>query len=293
MSRLPPPAPPSEPPPENPAVVPTEAELHAYADAQLTPERRREVEAWLGGRPAEAARVADWLAQKRALRALFDPVLDEPVPAALVRAARRPARGGFGALAAGLAIALAGGGAGWMLRGALPGADRIARGQPAPRAEDALAPASLAGASFAERAAVAHAVYTPELRRPVEVDAAHEDQLVAWLSKRMGAPMKAPHLQAEGYELEGGRLLPGERGPVAQFMYRDELGRRLTLYVSNEMTGAAASGAAGTAFRFVRAGRVNVFYWVDGPFGYAISAEADRGALAKVSDAVYRQLANP
>jgi anti-sigma factor RsiW len=168
------------------------------------------------------------------------------------------------------------------------------------------------GASFAERAAVAHAVYTPELRRPVEVDAAHEDQLVAWLSKRMGAPMKAPHLQAEGYELEGGRLLPGEHGPVAQFMYRDAAGRRLTLYVSNELAttppgalvegdagaasgvgAAGASNAAGpgtTGFRFVRAGKVNVFYWVDGPFGYAISAEADRGTLARVSDAAYRQL---
>jgi len=170
---------------------------------------------------------------------------------------------------AGIAIALVSGAAGWGLHGALrPGA-----------------PPTPAVAAFAQRAAVAHAVYSPEQRRPVEVDAAHEDQLVTWLSKRMGAPMKPPHLQELGYALEGGRLLPGGQGPVAQFMYRDAAGRRLTLYVSNENVGQ-------TAFRYVREGPINVFYWVDGSFGYAISAEADREALQAVATEVYRQLAS-
>jgi anti-sigma factor RsiW len=152
----------------------------------------------------------------------------------------------------------------------------------------------------AARAAVAHVVYTPEVRRPVEVDGAHEDQLVTWLSKRMGAAMKAPHLQALGYELEGGRLLPGDRGPVAQFMYRDAAGRRLTLYVSNEKPAPADGRVADlrngevprvdTAFRFASEGPVNVFWWVDGPFRYAITAAADRAALTQVSAEVYRQL---
>ena len=35
---------------------------------------------------------------------------------------------------------------------------------------------------------------------------------------------------------------------------------------------------------------MNVFYWVEGRFGYAISADADRGALERVSGEVYRQL---
>ena len=87
----------------------------------------------------------------------------------------------------------------------------------------------VSASGFAQRAAVAHAVYSHDARRPVEVDAAHEDQLVAWLSKRMGAPMKPPHLQAQGDALEGGRVLPGGQGPVAQFMVRNELGSKLTL----------------------------------------------------------------
>jgi anti-sigma factor RsiW len=266
----------------------TEAELHAFVDGELTPERRHEIDALLATRPDEAQRAQAYREQKRALHALFDPVLDESVPPRVLRAARPPRAAGWTLQrwAAGLAIALIGGAAGWGLRGALA---------PSPLASTSSA-STLAQARFAQRAAIAHAVYSPEQRRPVEVDAAHEDQLVAWLSKRMGAPMKPPHLQALGYALEGGRLLPGGQGPVAQFMYRDATGQRLTLYVSNEIGApAAASGASvaatGTEFRFAREGQVNVFYWVEGRFGYAISAEADRAVLTDVSTEVYRQLA--
>ena len=259
----------------------TEAELHAFVDGQLTPERHREIELALAQRPEEAQRVQNYRDQKRELHALFDPVLDEALPQRVQRAARPPVAWYSQRWVAGIAIALISGTAGWGLHGAL---------------RPASPSTTLAVAGFAQRAAVAHAVYSPELRRPVEVDAAHEDQLVTWLSKRMGAPMKPPHLQALGYALEGGRLLPGGQGPVAQFMYRDAGGRRLTLYVSNEIgdLSASASGARGgtgeTAFRFAREGQLNVFYWVEGRFGYAISAEADRAALTDVSSEVYRQL---
>ena len=293
----------------NPNPPVTEAELHAFVDAQLTPERQREIEAWLANRPEAAQRVESYRAQKRELRACFDPVLDEALPQRVLRAARPATSRSQSSpslpwylqrLAAGVAIALVGGAAGWGLRGGVPG--QSPAGSIAQQGSASITMASATG--FAQRAAVAHAVYSPEQRRPVEVDAAHEDQLIAWLSKRMGAPMKPPHLQAVGYELEGGRLLPGAQGPVAQFMYRradaDASGQRLTLYVSNEIgdLGASAGQAsargeikgADPAFRFAREGAVNVFYWVEGRFGYAISADADRATLARVSGEVYRQL---
>ena len=250
----------------NPNTPITEAELHAFVDGQLTPERHREIELALEQRPEEAQRVQSYRDQKRELRALFDPVLDEALPQRVLDAARPRTPWYAQRWVAGVSIALISGAAGWGLHSALrPGASPSAM-----------------SAGFAQRAAVAHAVYSPEVRRPVEVDAAHEDQLVTWLSKRMGAPMKPPHLQALGYALEGGRLLPGGQGPVAQFMYRDAAGHRLTLYVSNEI--------GETAFRFAQEGPINVFYWVDGRFGYAISAEADRALLTQVANEVYRQL---
>ena len=45
-----------------------------------------------------------------------------------------------------------------------------------------------------------------------------------------------------------------------------------------------------TAFRFVSEGPVNVFWWMDGPFRYALTAAADRAVLTQVSAEVYRQL---
>ncbi|MES2074610.1 MAG: anti-sigma factor, partial [Pseudomonadota bacterium] len=141
------------------------------------------------------------------------------------------------------------------------------------------------GGDLARRAAVAHAVYSPELRHPVEVGADQQQHLVAWLSKRLGTPLRPPQLQQLGYTLEGGRLLPGQSGPVAQFMYRDGAGQRLTLYVSTEQTHNDSTG-----FRFAQEGRVGVFYWIDGKFGYALSGALDKTALGKIAGAVYAQL---
>ena len=275
---------------ESPNAPVTEAELQAYVDRQLTPERQREIEAYLLRRPEEAQRVEIYRAQKRELQALFNPVLDEPLPKRLRAAAVPKTPWYLQRMAAGIAIAVISGAAGWGLRGGVgaePGSNTLAQRTPG---AVTVAPAT----GFAQRAAVAHAVYSPDARRAVEVRADQEDQLVTWLSKRMGAPMKPPHLQALGYALDGGRLLPGDKGPVAQFMYHDNAGAKLTLYVSNEVADMAQKTPAGknreTAFRFAREGSVNVFYWINGPFGYAISADADKAELARVSAEVYRQL---
>ena len=277
-------------PPHPPHELVTEAELQACVDRQLTPERQREIEAYLARRPEEALRVEIYRAQKRELQALFNPVLEEPLPQRLRVAAAPQTPWYLQRLVAGIAIAVVSGVAGWGLRGGYqpePGAAVLAQ-----RAPGAITMTSATG--FAKRAAVAHAVYSPDMRRAVEIGADQEGQLVAWLSKRMGAAMKPPHLQALGYALEGGRLLPGDKGPVAQFMYHDSAGARLTLYVSNEVadTDPKMQGRTNqqTAFRFAKEGSVNVFYWVNGPFGYAISADADKAELARVSGEVYRQL---
>jgi anti-sigma factor RsiW len=148
------------------------------------------------------------------------------------------------------------------------------------------APLTPAAAQLPIRAARAHVVYSPEVRHPVEVDAKEQDHLVKWLSKRLDYPLKVPVLSTEGFELLGGRLLPGGEGqPVAQFMYQDASGKRLTLYVSRSKKGDPV-----TAFRFAREGNVSVFYWIDDDCGYALSGELDKVALARVATVVYKQL---
>lgn len=252
----------------------SELDLQAYADGELPEERRAVVAAWLAAHPEDAERIESYRRLADELRSTYDGVLGEPVPEHL-RRALRPARARrFALVAMWVAFGAALGGiAGWQLHDAW---------RPAP------GPIADAGAAMARRAAVAHAVYSPEVRYPVEVRADQEAHLVAWLSKRLGAPVRAPNLDAVGYGLMGGRLLPGENGPVAYFMYQSERGTRITLYVR---TAAAANQE--TAFRFAKEGNVRVFYWMDRKLGYALSsADISKEDLFKVANAVYQQL-NP
>lgn len=262
----------------------TEADLHAYADHQLPSARRAEVEQFLHARPEELRRVQDWQSQNEALCQLLNPVLEEPLPLRLPLRAEVmvwPWRG----LVAGVAIAVVSASSAWFARGAIDAsAARLASGAN----PSVLASKDADMDGFARRAAVAHVVYSPDVRRPVEVGADQEQQLVTWLSKRLGTEVKPPSLNSVGYELIGGRLLPGDTGPVAQFMYHDSTGQRLTLYVTREVP--KPSGQSETAFRFGKEGPVNVFYWVDKDFGYAISGGSDRDELMRVSKEVYRQL---
>jgi len=147
---------------------------------------------------------------------------------------------------------------------------------------------AIAETPISRTAAIAHVTYSPEVRHPVEVGADQESHLVAWLSKRLGAKVRAPNLESVGYGLVGGRLLPGESGPVAQFMYQCKQGTRVTLYVRTEMPEHEE-----TAFRYSDEGNVRVFYWIDRTFGYAVSsADIGKDVLYKVANAAYAQL-NP
>jgi anti-sigma factor RsiW len=252
----------------------SETDLQAYADGKLPEERRPAVAAWLAAHPEDAERIESYRQLAAELRSSYDGVLDEPVPERLERTIRSgrvwQAAMVAGWVALGLALGVI---AGWQLHGARP----------------ALVPSADAADSMAHRAVVAHATYSPEVRHPVEVGADQEAHLVAWLSKRLGTQLRAPKLEAVGYSLVGGRLLPGENGPVAHFMYQCNRGTRVTLYVRADM-GTNRS----TAFRYAREGTVGVFYWVDSKLGYAVSsADISKEDLLNVANAAYQQLNPP
>jgi len=265
-----------------------EAELQAWVDGRLPPDRQAAVDRYLAEHPAEAARLQAYREQNAALHGLFDDVLDAPIPDAL-RAPPPDALSSVGRhgparavpawhrMAAMLAVAIGagviGGAAGWTLRGT--GTDGGA----------GLVASGAALAALPRQAAIAHAVYTPEVKHPVEVGADQQQHLVAWLSKRLGKQLRPPQLVKQGYELVGGRLLPGDSGPVAQFMYADASGQRLTLYVSS-----GQKQNRDTGFRFAQEGNVGVFYWIDGSFGYALSAAVGKKELSQIANAVYEQL---
>jgi anti-sigma factor RsiW len=245
----------------------SEDDLHAYADNRLDAARTTQVEAWLAAHPERRAQVDGWRSQSARLHRAYDAVLDQPIPARLMPPANQSRWLDLRRVAF-VAWLMLGTVIGFALRGEMP------------RETSPLA----AGPSLPRMAAVAHAVYTPEVRHPVEVGADQEAHLVGWLSKRLGAQLKPPRLDEAGYRLVGGRLLPGERGEVAQFMYESAAKNRLTLYVQPQ-----AAQAADASFRYANEKGIDVFYWIDGRFGYALSGSTGREDMLKLATLVYRQ----
>lgn len=238
----------------------TEDELQAYVDGALDGDSRARIAAWLADHPEDAARIAAYGAQIAALHDAYDPILGEPAPAALRAAVhRQPTR--WRRIAASIALVLIGGAAGWSLNEYWPAATNVA-----------------------QKAIGAHAMFVAEKRHAVEVQASEEIHLVRWLSKRLGQPVKAPDLIAQGYRLVGGRLLPDNGRPAAQFMYENAAGVRLTVYVRRN------AGGPETEFRFTADRGVSAFYWVDADLAYVLAGPIDRPGLLEVAKIVHREL---
>jgi anti-sigma factor RsiW len=249
----------------------TESDIHAYVDDELSSARRSEVEAHLRRHPEDALAAEEYKAINQTLKQLYDPVMEEPIPPQLIPAVPRQR---VWAIAAAVAWMCIGGVLGWGLHPEL--SLQVAQ---APRQWDLLQP------NLVKPAAFAHAVYTPEVHHPVEVSSEEEQHLVAWLSKRLHTDIQAPNLNPQGYQLVGGRLLPSTNRMAAQFMYERQDGQRATLYVRR---GAWENDA--TAFHFERENSLGVFYWIDGPLGYALIGDLERTELQRLSEAVYEQL---
>ena len=151
-----------------------------------------------------------------------------------------------------------------------------------------------------QRAAVAHSVYVPEVRHPVEVRA-QEEHLSRWLTKRLNVQVKLFDLREQGFELVGGRLLPDAAGPSAQLMYEAIVPpgaasaegapkpARVTVYLRKP------DNATPAAFRYEQQGELGMFYWVEGqsehgaPCGYALVGALPRAQLLAMAESIYRQ----
>ncbi len=268
--------------------IPHESDLHHLVDGRLSAMDLAWLETELAADTDARETVTQWQAQRARLRELHNDTLGEPIPATLYTAAvnaasshERNNRVWHGsAIAAGLVCALI---AGWYTQSWLPPASGSALLAQTPSPDQTQ--------RFLRQAAVAHTLYQPERRHPVEVGADQETHLLQWLSRRLDHPLRVPDLNALGYRLVGGRLLPGDGSARAQFMFEDQDGERITLYVGALDKSAQSQAAANeTAFRFTEDGKVSLFYWVDRGFGYSLSGQLPRARLLALAEASYQQL---
>jgi anti-sigma factor RsiW len=245
-----------------------EDDVQAFIDGRLRQSRYEAVEAYLAENQAVRDRVVRDREHRDRLRLALAGKFAEPIPARLriatIQAARHASvlRRLRTAAAAGL-IFVAGAASGWVASRAVP-----------PRS---------AAIGVATNASAAYRTFVVEVAHPVEVDAAHEQHLLGWLSKRLGRKLIAPDLARFGYRLIGGRLLPAGGHEAAQLMYENAAKARLTLYVQ-------AGPETETAFRFREDNGAGTFAWVDRGFGFAVTAQATRDELLPIAEAVYHDL---
>ena len=251
-----------------------EDDLQAWVDRRLTPKDNEAVEAYFAAHPESRARWSQYAEQREELRAAFAGPAEKMMPARLriarlLAEQRRRRHRRLGRVAAAVALLIAGGIGGWGAHDLLP-------------ALTSSASAVLASAVF-DDAIAAHRTFSVETRHPVEVGANEEAHLVQWLSKRLGHRLIVPDLNALGFRLMGGRLLPADSGPAAMFMYEDGKGVRLSCYY------LVVDVVGETEFQFREQNGISAFYWVDDGLAYAITANAPRDLLLKVAEIVYQQ----
>lgn len=264
-------------------------DLHAYVDGQLSEEDSILVERYLDLHSEDAAFVADLKAQRERLKTLFDNTLHEPIPERLsphrlaktiddqskAKELRNPTLlrklndFRWQSVAAVLSIFIFGNISGWLGHQTLIASQTSTQKRPMVR-----------------QALDAHTTYAVEVLHPVEVSGKDEGHLVAWLSKRLQIPVKAPKLKQSGYHLVGGRLLPRNDGVAAQLMYEDQTGKRITLYLIRNKK------AETSAFRFASEKNMNAFYWLDHDVSYVLVGNITKEALSPLAKNIYSQMAS-
>lgn len=240
--------------------------LHAFADGELEGQEHKAMELLLSENEEARKALSAINRQKSELHRAYGAVVDEPVPLSLIATAQGRSRRSllpYAAMAASVALLVAGSAGGWY-------ASQQNR--------------SIQSADLATRAFVAYSVYAPEILRPVEVAAAEQDYLRKWLSKRVGADIQIPDLNAEGFTLLGGRLLPGEKSPAGQLMYETADKQRLTVFISANEDGKTE------ALRLVENGKFITCYWRDGKLAMAVTGEMAKDDMMALAKNIYGQM---
>lgn len=243
----------------------TTDELHAYADGKLSLKRKGQIEKFLASHPDAAAEVVDYQRINSAIYETFSDSLNpgeiiDPVSLQRDWLPRRAAS--MMAVAATLFIGI---GLGWFSHGLTTSANT-------------------AHEQLAKRSSAAYVVYSPEKLHPVEVHATDARYLSSWFSARMDMSFRIPKLGDLGFELVGGRLMIGETSPAALLMYENDNGRRIVLYIRNDLPKPEA-----TKMQYERIEKTGVVTWADGTTGFGLAGGLTENDLLSAAHVVRAQ----
>jgi anti-sigma factor RsiW len=247
-----------------------EIDLLAYADGLLEsdPEQQTAVEAYLRDDPAEGARVRAYAAQNSAIRALYAPVLAEPVPERLHAVlANRPGLAFGSVIRATLAasVLLGAGLIGWWIG-------------------SSGTPGLWSAHAFVEQAMTAYGRSHAATPAPPDVAPVEGDQPLHWVLHHLALQLHPPDLTPQGFTLVDKRLLTANDAQTAQMTYAAPDGRRLSLFMRPRGQEQAAQ------CRFAEKEGVTMAYWLDGPVVYGLVGRLDRQAMMAMTQAIHQSI---
>ncbi len=256
-----------------------DVDLHAYVDGQAGPDLAAEIEARLAADPDLRRTVDAVIADRDGIRA---------AAAALdTAAAAGPVNLQSAALERKLGRRLVR--RHWEARLTGPAARQIAAGLALFAmgwgAHMAVGPAERGYPLYVAEGLGAHSVFADDKVRPVEFTPDGTTDALAWMSEKLKRKIDNPALDALGLTLVGTRLSGTREGPLAQFIYEDKSGNRLSLVVMPHPEGTPEAG-----FRVARHGLNNVGYWSDAALDYAVIAQTSGMQIETVAAEVSRNV---
>jgi len=249
----------------------SDTELHAYLDGQLDEKQQHEVELTLQNDNVIAEKLLELQKMNQALHTEFNPVLQEDIPDRLLNATK-PQHNWLPFVAS---VSL-------FILGTLVGWQAQVKFVPTAQGIDL----SAMDDNLIKPAAFAHSIFTAELIHPVEIRAERHHYLNRWLSKRLKTQLTAPNLSNSGYTLIGGRLLPSTQNRMAaQYMYEDQQGSRITIYVrrgewQQQTKPFEVNGKKG----------YSIYYWIDEDLGYVLTSGLDKNKNRVLANEAYKQM---
>ncbi|WP_223589083.1 anti-sigma factor family protein [Pseudomonas sp. A-R-19] len=246
------------------SMPPSERDLHAYVDHQLSDADRRLVETFLASNPEISAQVHAWQLDAQQLRAALGGALQQPTnpdldPAVIRQRLKRQARRHLASAAVLLIAVGIGGVSGWQAR------QMTLLSASAPMAD----------------ALQAYRLIAQQGLLPADYKVGEDGDMQGWLDRYFTQANRLPDLSDAGFKPVSGRLLSTEQGPAAMVVYENQGGQKISFYVrppgpKNFLLPRGSRSDGG----------LQAEYWSGSGYNYAMVSPTDTPAARMLSKTV-------
>jgi anti-sigma factor RsiW len=141
-----------------------------------------------------------------------------------------------------------------------------------------LAPTRPGLPAYVSEAVGAHAVFAEDSLHPAEFSGQALSGASDWFSRKIGTSIAIPDLRGAGMQLVGARLLGTREGPIAQVIYEDSGGHRLSLALARHPVDEPQHGVEIVANPQNRIG-----FWSGAHVDYALVGDASADDLRQIA----------